>query len=477
MNRYLPRRRALSGARPALGQPRRTPSRAAWVVAALALLVTAAAAAGPAETPAPGAPSAAASPAPASPTAAPARPARTFGPIEVDGNQRTATKLILRELGFREGDPYDAKLVQKAWDRLEDIGYFAFVDIADEEDDEGRVSLAITVEEDKTLHYYPLICYSRRHDYLLGARVREGNLRGRGEIVDLQATWLRVHGYRLSWTRPWLFNRREFELGVGGGWERAEFVHRDFDYSAWDAGSRLRWYWRAPFYLEAEGTFAGFQQRQDFDEPNPYQYLGYPEYAGDVLRHYAGWRNRFALTLTAGVDTRDLEYYPTRGVYHRLIGRRVISDGFDSYTEAIADLRQFVPMPLHKVLALHAYGRRVSDPHLPVEDRLWWGGPETIRGYRYAGLEGEEGWLLSAEYRWPLFLMPISPDGRVVGIGVHLFGDAGDNWYYGENGHERIALSWGGGAHISVSTQHFRFEFARTREGEDVFQFADRFNF
>ena len=52
---------------------------------------------------------------------------RRFGPITVLGNARTATGLILRELGFRAGDPWDASAVDRAWDHLEDLGSFAFV--------------------------------------------------------------------------------------------------------------------------------------------------------------------------------------------------------------------------------------------------------------------------------------------------------------------------------------------------------------
>jgi hemolysin activation/secretion protein len=107
---------------------------------------------------------------------------------------------------------------------------------------------------------------------------------------------------------------------------------------------------------------------------------------------------------------------------------------------------------------------------------LYFGGPETIRGYPYASREGDEGYLLSAEYRMPLFLMPISPQGEIVGFGFHLFTDAGDAWFEGlEAG--RSMFSYGAGAHINVTRFQLRFEAARTREGEWMFEFMDRFNF
>ncbi len=421
------------------------------------------------------APCAAQAPPDSAATQATAPPARVFGSIEVAGNTRTAAAVILRELGFAAGEPFAPKKVELAWDRLEDLGAFAFVDIEleEEEDADGTVvvMVTITVEEEQTLHWYPLIDYSRRHKYRLGGRVQEGNFRGRGEKIAAEATAIRVLGARASWERPWLANRSWLAGGLGAGWERAEFVYRPTKYTTWDAGGHLRALLPGSLYLDAAGTFMGFRQHSDVVEHAPDRG---DDLAADLLWTH-GWRNRFTLGLTLGRDTRDLEFYPTGGAWHRIIARRAISDGFDSYSEVIGDLRQFVPMPLHKVLALRAWGRRVSNA-VPLEDRLWWGGPETIRGYRYASLEGEEGWLLSAEYRWPLFLMPISSEGHVIGIGVHLFWDAGDAWYDGGSPGSPL-MSWGAGAHMNLSSLNLRFECARTREGENVFQFEDHFNF
>jgi outer membrane protein assembly factor BamA len=179
--------------------------------------------------------------------------------------------------------------------------------------------------------------------------------------------------------------------------------------------------------------------------------------------------------VTLGRDNRDNIYYPTRGAFHRLQLNRSEGQSFPSYTELRADLRQYLPTPWKHVLALRAFGRRVSR-EVPFEDRLYWGGVETIRGYGYASLEGEEGYLLSLEYRLPFFLMPLSANGQVIGVGLHAFTDAGDAWYDGAQGNEAL-IGWGLGLHLSISTQQFRFEIARTKEGDNAFQFADHFNF
>ena len=100
-------------------------------------------------------------------------------------------------------------------------------------------------------------------------------------------------------------------------------------------------------------------------------------------------------------------------------------------------------------------------------------------GQRGCGLgagEGEHGYLLSAEYRAPLFLMPTSPMGEMVGFGLHAFTDVGDNWFDGASSGQSL-IGYGVGAHILLVSWQLRFEVARTRDGDTRFQFMDRFNF
>lgn len=385
---------------------------------------------------------------------------QTFGAVTIVGNTSTRTDLIRKELLFREGDPFELDVVDAAWERLEDLGWFAFVDISLDDETADAVPVTVTVEEDQTFRYYPVIDYDRRWDVLLGARVYDVNLRGRGERLSFTGVWYAPHRYEAAWEHPWLFGVRGLSSGLEAQWQDAEFVFRDFDFRQWRAGGWLRWQPRGPAFLSAGLTRSAFRQDGDF--------------TGAPTTWAAGERERWILEATLGLDIRDLPWYPTRGRYHALTVRRHAGDGFDDFTEALADLREFVPTPWGHVVALHARGRRVSG-HVPPEDLLFWGGPQTLRGHHYGVIEGEEGWLLSAEYRWPIFLMPISADGRVIGIGLHAFYDQGANWYDGGAASPRH--DWGLGAHINISAHQFRFEAARTDDGRTSFQFMDAFNF
>ncbi|MDX2473291.1 MAG: BamA/TamA family outer membrane protein [Candidatus Krumholzibacteria bacterium] len=393
--------------------------------------------------------------------------------INITGNEKTDLNLIYRIMGLKVGDGFTMDAMDDAWDALEDCGYFRFVEIDYDDDDPDQVVLTIELEEDMTTFYSALLRYDRRHKYLVGATLEERNLRGRGETLHVEAAAFYIQQGLVSWQRPWLFGVDGLETTVGVGGEIADFVYRPFRYRKWDSKMDLRWNFNRDFFVGADVTYGYFQQRDDFTADLPERGPDSP--TGSAFSG-AGSENHWALGATAGFDSRSNPYYPSRGLLAQATVRNWTSNGFADYTESLADLRGFVPLPWkNHILAMRAWGRQVSGP-TNLDGALFFGGPETVRGYQYASREGEEGYLLSAEYRIPLFLMQISPDGEMVGFGFHLFGDAGDAWYYGDEA-AVAQMSYGAGAHLNLATWQFRFEAARTKEGVWQFEFMDKFNF
>jgi len=402
-----------------------------------------------------------------------ARTEGTIGAINVTGNTRTDLSLIIRVMGMHVGGPFDMDRLDDAWDSLEDCGYFRFVEIDYDDDEVDHVVIDVMVEEDMTTFYGPLIRYDRRHKYLLGGWLEERNLRGRGETVRVEAAAFYIQNGRVSWHRPWLFGVTGLETTVGIGGELADFVFRPFRYRKWDSDLDLRWTFAGNFYVGGDVTYGYFQQRDPYSAALPDRGPDGP--TGSAF-YDAGNENHWAFGASAGFDSRNNPYYPSAGLLAQATVRNWQSNGFNEYTESLADLRAFVPMPWQKhILAARAWGRQVSGP-TNLDNALFFGGPETVRGYQFASREGEEGYLLSVEYRMPLFLMQISPRGEMVGFGFHLFGDAGDAWYYGAEAGV-AQMSYGAGTHLNLDTWQLRFEAARTKEGTWQFEFMDKFNF
>jgi len=395
-----------------------------------------------------------------------------LGEIIIEGNTRTNETLIRREMGLELGQVFEYDDMDAVWDHLEDLGYFAFVDMEYDDMDPSHVVLRVMVEEDETLSFGPLLRYSRRHKYFLGAQAKERNLRGAGETFEAALSVLYIQWAEMAWTRPWLAGVKGLQLRVDARAERADFVFRATRYRKWDTGAELRWAFAGPFYGLGSATYGSFDQLDDFSYPAPDRGEG----SGGSIYHPARVMNHWVFQGGLGLDTRDSPYYPLKGLYAEGRVARWTSDDFPDYTEGIGDVRAFIPVPIRKhLLALRAWGRQVDGPS-QLDNHLWFGGPETVRGQTYASREGDEGYLLTAEYRAPLFIMPISPNGEMIGVGLHAFYDVGDTWFYGADA-GRSMQGWGGGMHLILDTWQLRFEAANTEENGWMFEFMDRFNF
>jgi len=388
--------------------------------------------------------------------------------ITIEGNTRTDRGLILNEMGLRIGQIFDREMMNQAWILLEDIGYFAYVDMEFDDSNGDGVILNIYVEEDLTMAYGPLVRYSRRHKYMLGAWLEETNLRGKGETLRVDLTGLYIQRGEVTWTRPWLFGTRGLELKLGVLGELSNFVFRPTDQKLFHGDAQIRWNFLGDLYLSTGMNYGQNKYSDDYYWDDPVSGLS------DF--HQSGTVAHLATRAALGFDSRNNPWYPSSGVMAEFQAQHWASDDFKSYTETTADVRLFAPLPMGKhVLALHAWGRR-TDGRSHLDNTLFFGGPETIRGYQFGGLEGDEGYLLSIEYRIPLFMMPISAKGEMVGMGLHIFGDAGDAWFDGLDP-GRALQSWGGGAHLNIDRMQLRFEAAKTRDGQWVFEFMDHFNF
>ena len=393
------------------------------------------------------------------------QPDPVLADIVIEGNTKTDLAVVRRVIGLEIGDPFPMEAFDGVWDRLEDCGYFAFVDIDTEEDDAGRVTLLVTLEEEQTTRFTPYVRYSRRHKYLLGAAVKDVNLGGRGETLELRAIAYRIQQGELRWTKPWLFGADRLSLILDAGWEQGDFVWRPFDYASWHTHVGLRQDLTRALYLQATGGYESFEQKDDYDWT----------VGGATVSTAAETRDTWLVRGLIGLDTRDNPFYPTRGVFNTFAFSYRSGADVDGQQDYEADLRGFVPLPRKAILALHAFGHMVDDAETD-EYVLRWGGPETVRGAPYAGREGDTSYILSAEIRWPLFMMPVAVTGETVGLGLHAFCDVGDA-YFEDREESRAMVSFGAGTHISLLSWQLRFEAAKERDNDWTFEFMDVFNF
>jgi outer membrane protein insertion porin family len=383
---------------------------------------------------------------------------RTIASITFYGQKVTKEYVLRREFGLEVGQTYDPVEVSDAWERLERLPFIAYVDVQEKRPEPGEVHIAVYVEEDDRFVILPSVDYMRRHDgYVLGLDLKMQNFRGRGETLEFTGTWLNLHGYRLAWANPSILGKARLGLYASGSWQRYDFIFRPL---------RLRDSW-ATLGLVRDLTAwlrvrSGMVWRElESDEADP----GQPE----------GIVHDPAATLTLTVDTRDIRFYPTKGVFAQVEGR-LAGLGQEAYQMLDAQVSAFVNVPFVDILGGTVRTRQVSQT-IPFYERTYLGGPNDIRGLDFGSLEGEEFMVASLEIRRPLFLLPLR-EGRAVGLGLHAFHDWGKTFDHG-SAFDAAPLRWsrGLGIHINFNTKNLRFEWAHTDEGDNAFVFEDEFTF
>jgi outer membrane protein assembly factor BamA len=397
----------------------------------------------------------------------------TLVEIQIEGNSRTDENYILREMGLSIGQPLTRERMDEAWDHLEDLGCFAYVDMEFDDFEAGEVVLVVALEEEDTFGYGPRIRYSQRHKYVAGAWAEETNFRGQGETLRADLSVLYIQRAGLTWTRPWFLGQKGLEAEVALRGEQADFVYRPFRYRKSNVEFSTRWTGRRSVFATAGANYGVFQVRDEFSWPLAERGTGSPIGPATVE---AETSPLMATRLAIGVDTRSNPWYPSRGIFTQAMIQYWSSPDFDGYTESSLDLRGFVPLPRgHHLLAVRAWGRLTSDAaHL--DNVCFFGGAQTVRGHRPGRREGDEAYLLTAEYRLPLTMMRISPQGDLAGVGLHAFADAGDTWFHGADPAAALQ-SWGVGIHLNMDKVQVRFEAAKSEQDGWTFEFGDVMTF
>jgi len=114
-----------------------------------------------------------------------------FGPLAIDGLERTDPELVERNADWKVGDIYDQRLVDAMRNRLIDTGVFASVVIVPQGDDagaDGEREIDVSVKEGPPRSISAGISYETNQ----GPEVRFGwehrNLWGEGEVLSLRTT-------------------------------------------------------------------------------------------------------------------------------------------------------------------------------------------------------------------------------------------------------------------------------------------------
>lgn len=296
--------------------------------------------------------------------------------VIVEGNTKTRDNVILREMRLGDGDQYDGAKLRRSMERLNKLRYFKTVDnelVPTDKEDE--VDLKVKVKEGNTGALMAGIGYSTYFDVGVSGTIMERNLFGKGYTLSLQGffSWRRTSG-TLSFTNPRVYDTN---LSLGND---LYYMHDYWDDFTRDTiGDSIR-----IGYPIGEYTTVGLGYRLE-----RYEIYDVDENASPYITDYKGinWTSAISAHITR--DTTDTHSNPHRGTIARLSGEWGGGGlgGSDNFIKLMADWQGFYSF--NDTNTIHLRGRvgalfQNTDENIPVFERFYVGGMDTVRGYSYS---------------------------------------------------------------------------------------------
>ncbi|MCS7190039.1 MAG: BamA/TamA family outer membrane protein, partial [Fimbriimonadales bacterium] len=348
------------------------------------------------------------------------------GQIKVEGNTKTRTHVILRELRTKPNDLFNVPRWQRDINRLYNTGYFDQITPEEEPSAPGVIDITLKVKERPTGRLNVGFAIDSRRRLIGLAEIFETNFQGTGRTVGLnfQSTGGRNgNSIELLFSEPYL-DRHRTSLSL----------------SLYD---KLVYRFTSSFF----GGQIDPNLEQQYDERRRGITLGLARPLNDFITASIGLRtedvntNQVAtnqgggfirqdgsltsLTLRGVYNNRDFDLDPAMGQYFALtlepgtanirfaerqfLEEGVVKLGRANFLRASLDYRFYYspqgrrtqPDDRRQVFAIRAYYGVVSGT-VPFFEQFFIGGAETLRGYPEDRFWGKNAALLSLEFRQPV---------------------------------------------------------------------------
>jgi len=291
--------------------------------------------------------------------------------INISGNTRSQDKILRREIQMVEGDLFTLQKLQRSRQRLINLNYFDKVDVTTQPGtDKSKVIINVDVTEKPTGVFSIGGGYSSAENVVGTVDLSQNNFLGRGwqASLRLRAGATSQSGVA-SFTEPWLFDRP-----LAAGFDLYDTKRQFLEYNQEAIGGALRlshpfaefWRWSLGYRLE--------------DDIISHLNTNIGSLTSEVGSHITS-------RITSGLsrDSRDNVITPSKGGSTNLLFD-VAGLGGDSYfLKGIANTSYFKPVWFDHILSGRVevgYGWSYANGALPLFERFYLGGPNTLRGWK-----------------------------------------------------------------------------------------------
>ena len=356
--------------------------------------------------------------------------------INIRGNTKTKDKVIRRELAVHPGEIYDTVRVERSVERIKNLGYFSKVDATPEPTDvPNRKDLALDLEEQRTGSVTFGAGFSSIDSLIGFVEVTQGNFdlfnwpsfTGGGQKLRLRTQLgFKRQDYELSFTEPWFLDQK-LALGFDLFHHESSFLSSVFTEQRTGGDLRLE---------KALSEFIRGSVQYSIQSIN----LNVDRKASQELQSQEGGRIRSAIQGSLVYDTRDSVFLTTKGNRSELDAEMAGLGGDVELYKLNAKSSVYFPFFNNHVLQLlgaagvvEAFGATKGDGKLvtetvvnngqtntvrrlvddvPIFDRYFLGGANTLRGFSFRKVGPKDGdgepiggnmfYNATAEYTFPI---------------------------------------------------------------------------
>ncbi|HSL39955.1 MAG TPA: outer membrane protein assembly factor BamA, partial [Desulforhopalus sp.] len=325
--------------------------------------------------------------------------------ITIKGNTRTRDNVIRRELRVVEGGVFDSKALRESTQGLQRLMFFEEVSVTPEPSlDPNRMNIVVEVKEKATGTFSIGAGYSSVDNIILMGQISENNFLGRGDTLALSAN---IGGessrYNLAYTNPSL---NDSPLSWGTDLFNTYREYDDYTKESWGGGIRF--------------GYPVFEQWRMFGN---YSYTDtdlsdVSENASFIIKNSVDLNVTSSVKVSLVRDTRNQRYGASEG------SRNLVSvqyaggplGGDAQFTKVEGSTGWYFPMPFKTVFRVSASAGQVFENEsrkLPVYERFFLGGLNSVRGFEYGKISptdpvtgerigGDKMWYTNTEIIFPL---------------------------------------------------------------------------
>jgi len=372
--------------------------------------------------------------------------------IKIDGNEKTKDKVIRRELTVKPGEIFNTQKIWRSRQKIYNLGFFEDVEITTEPgSDKDKMILAVIVKEKMSAMMNFGAGYNTVDGFLGYLEYSQTNFRGLGEYLSGKfEIGPKKLNFELGFTEPWLFDTPT-SLGV-------TLFHT--------TRNLVEYYYKEK---RIGGSLTLGRAVTDYDRIScGYKYEGIEVFevadtASTDVKSQEGTSVTSSISFSYARDTRDNRFDASSGIYFNISNEIAggIFGGDNNFYRPTLDFSSYYRLlPKWLVLAFHLRAGTVqeyaSTTEVPVGERFYIGGADTVRGYYERSLPsgstgGKSILYANSELR---FSIP-GTDNMLKLIG---FFDIGNAWKEIEVNFDQLKKGVGFGIRVNLPIGALRFD-------------------